>query len=83
MAVGIEMDDLHEGVHTGIRAARTQGGNRLGREYAQRFFKFVLNGQAGALALPPLVGASVVANTQCNPHGNVTSSTSTKEAGLP
>ena len=37
----------------------------------ERLFQFVLDGQAGALALPALVGLTVVGDAQCNSHWRV------------
>ncbi len=60
---GVKVHHLHEAVHTGIGATGAQSGNALGGELAQRGFEFVLDGETGRLALPALVGPTVVANT--------------------
>ena len=59
---GVKVHHLHDAVHAGIGAACTQSGNALGSKLAQRGFQFVLDGLARELALPALVGLSVVAD---------------------
>jgi len=54
---------LHDAVYTRIGTAGTQRGNGLGGKFAQCLFEFVLHGQARELALPALVGLSVVTDT--------------------
>lgn len=56
---------------TGISSARTQCGDFLGGELFQRLFQFVLDGQAGALALPALIGLTVVGDAQSDSHCRV------------
>ena len=59
---GVEVDDLVDAVHAGIRAPRTHGADRLGREGGQTFFKRILHGSTVRLALPAVVAASAVAD---------------------
>lgn len=63
--IRVEVDDLHEPVNTGVRASGAQSGYLLSRELAQCSFQLVLDGLAGELALPTLVGLSVVADAEC------------------
>ena len=68
MQKGVKVNDLHQTVDACIRAPGTIDTYGLSRELAQCAFEFVLNGIARALALPALVGATAVSDTECNSH---------------
>lgn len=67
--VGVEVHDLHQAVDPRIGTTGAQGAHAghiaKGRE---GLFEFVLNRQAGRLALPALVGRAGVADTERQPH---------------
>ena len=54
-----------------IGSTRTQRRDFLGGELFQRLLQFVLDGQAGALALPALIGLTVVGDAQSDSHCKV------------
>ena len=60
------MNDLHHGMDPCVGATRAMGANGCLGEFLQGFFKLVLHGLARALALPPFVGLSRVAQSQSN-----------------
>ena len=60
--VGIEMCHLHQRMHPGVGPSRTDRGDASRREFSQRGFQMVLNGLTRRLALPALVGLTVVAD---------------------
>ncbi len=58
-------------MNTCIGAACAQGGDFLGGEFFEGFFQFVLDGESRALALPALIGLTVVGDAQSNSHWSV------------
>lgn len=68
---GIEVNHLHQAMDPGIGSPSTQGRDFLSRELFQRLLQFVLDGEAGALALPALIGLTVVGDTQSDSHCSV------------
>ena len=58
-------------VDAGIGAAGAERGDRLRGELRERRFQLVLHGAARELALPALVGLSVVADAERQPHGGI------------
>ena len=63
--VSVEVDDLHQAMHASIGSTSTQGGKaRLIGELAQGALKPVLHRQSRQLALPTLVGPTVVADSE-------------------
>ena len=63
----VEMRHLHQRMHTGVSAAGTQGADRQIGKFRQCFFKLVLDGLAGELALPALVGTAAVTQAERQP----------------
>ena len=61
----------YTGVDACIGATRTQGGDFLGGEFFERLFQFVLDSEACALALPALIGLTVVGDAQRDSHCKV------------
>ena len=58
-------------MNASIGAACAQGGDFLGGELFEGFFQFVLDGEARALALPALIGLTVVGDAQSDSHWRV------------
>ncbi len=54
-----------------IGAACTQGCDLLGGEFFEGFFQFILDGKTRALALPALIGLTVVGDAQSDSHCKV------------
>ena len=54
-----------------IGAACAQGGDFLGGEFFEGLFQFILDGEARALALPALIGLTVVGDAQSDSHCKV------------
>ena len=54
-----------------IGSASAQGCDFFSRELFQRLFQFVLDGEACALALPALIGLTVVGDAQRDSHCRV------------
>ncbi len=54
-----------------IGAACALGGDFLGGEFFEGFFQFVLDGEARALALPALIGLTVLGDAQSDSHWSV------------
>jgi hypothetical protein len=55
-------------MHTRIGSACAEGGDFLSGEFFEGLFQFVLNGKARALALPTLIGLTVVGDAQSDSH---------------
>ena len=60
---GIKVHDLHDAVHTRISTASAERGDALCGKFGEGSFQLILHGLARELALPALVGLSVVADT--------------------
>ena len=58
-------------MNASIGSTRAQRRDFLGGELFQRLLQFVLDGQAGALALPALIGLTVVGDAQSDSHCKV------------
>ena len=58
-------------MNTRIGATCAQGGDFLGGEFFEGLFQFVLDGKARALALPALIGLTVVGDAQSDSHWRV------------
>ena len=67
----IEVNHLHQTMNACIGATCAQGGDFLGGEFFEGFFQFVLDGEARALALPALIGLTVVGDAQSDSHWRV------------
>ena len=67
----VKVHHLHQTMNACIGAARAQGGDFLGGEFFEGFFQFVLDGEARALALPALIGLTVVGDAQSDSHWRV------------
>ena len=54
-----------------IGTACAQGGNFVCGEFSERPFQFILDSQPRALALPALIGLTVVGDAQSDSHWSV------------
>jgi hypothetical protein len=54
-----------------IGAASAQGGDLLGSEFFESLFQFILDGETRTLALPALIGLTVVGDAQSDSHCKV------------
>ena len=62
LQLGVEVNNLHQSVNTGVGAACTNGGHLLSSKAAQGRFEFVLYGVAIGLTLPASISLTVVAD---------------------
>ena len=67
----IKVDHLHQAMNASISATCAQGGDFVRGEFLECLFQFILNGQARALALPALIGLTVVGDAQRDSHCSV------------
>ena len=65
------MNHLHQTVNASIGATSAQGGHFLSGKFFECLFQFVLDGEARALALPALIGLTVVGDAQSDSHCKV------------
>jgi hypothetical protein len=63
------VNDLRDGVNTGICSTGTDGFDRLVGNLGQRIFKDALYADTVPLALPAVVARAVVLETECDAKG--------------
>ncbi len=69
VGAGVEVNDLRQSVHAGIRSPGTGCFDRFVCHFRQRVFYNALNADTVTLALPAVVGRAIVLETECNPKG--------------